>query len=338
MNMKSAPLALAAVLSLLLAACGRSEVNAVKATTVAQDATHTYGSALSNRSSCDKDEWRSFKDDTNRVVVEYRCDLRNGAALLAAFRQQKIRETQQDFQGYRNGLDRSAESLRQKSPEALEKQLADAQQQLAQLQAINAPARADTPEALKQAIVNHESAMSAAQSAVERAQRSLDAARNGLTGIQQERVRFEQQEKDALTQIDRTYGGITKATEVFQWFVQDDKIVPAWSGIELSKQDGSAERQDQGWQQAMWDLLHHRGDDHVHHALNVPDNIVSGQHPPLPDSATTKATNAGQAPGSHGQACYDAKLKDFRNGMGKDTPVSNDMMNEWRGQCGLSPF
>ncbi|MFV8618603.1 hypothetical protein [Ralstonia pseudosolanacearum] len=335
--MKSIPFALAAVLSLALAGCGHSEVNAVKAATVPQDSTHTYGTALSNRSSCEKDEWRSFKDDTNRTVVEYRCDLRNGAALLAAFRQQKISETQHDFQGYRNGLDRTAESLRQQNPEVLEKQLADAQRQLAQLQANNAPARADTPEALKQAIVNRESAMQAAQLTVERAQRSLDAARNGLTGVQQERARFERAEKDTLAQIDKAYGGGVKATEVFQWFVREDEVMPAWSGVELVKQDGSTARLDRNWSQTMWDLLHHRGDDHVHAMLNVPDNIVPGQQPPASESAAVpKAVNAAQ-PSGKSQDCYDAKLKDFRNGMGDETPISNDMMNEWRSQCGLPP-
>lgn len=337
MNMKSIPLALVAVLPLALAGCGHSEVNTVKAATVPQDSMHTYDTALSNRSSCEKDEWRSFKDDTNRVVVEYRCVLKNGVALLAAFRQQKVNDTQHDYQGYYRGLDQTAASLRQQNPEALEKQLVDAKLQLAQLQANNAPARADTPEALKQAIVSRESAMQAAQFAVERAQRSLDVARNGLTGIQQERVRFEQQEKDTLAQIDKAYGGVTKATEVFQWFVRDDEVMRAWSGVELAKQDGSTVRQDRGWQQAMWDLLHHRGDDHVHAVLNVPDNIVPGQQPPLPESATTKAANAGQASGNQGQICYDAKLKDFRNGMGEQTPISNDIIAEWRSQCGLSP-
>ncbi|WP_316864615.1 hypothetical protein [Ralstonia mannitolilytica] len=335
--MKSAPLALATVLSLLLAACGRSEVNAVKAATVAQDATHTYGTALSNRSSCEIDEWRSFKDDTNRVVVEYRCDLRNGAALLAAFRQQKIRETQQDFQGYRNGLDRSAESLSQKNPEALEKQLADAQQQLAQLQAINAPARADTPEALKQGMINRESAVQAAQSSVERAQRELDDARKNQTGVQQERVRFEQAEKDSLAQIDKAYGGVAKATEVFQWFVQDDEVVPAWSGVELAKRDGSTARLDRNWSQTMWDLLHHRGADHVHAVLNISDNIVPGQQPPASGAAAIPTAINAVQPSGKGQDCYDAKLKDFRTGMGEEAPVSNDMLHEWRGQCGLSP-
>ncbi|MCF1442029.1 HlyD family secretion protein [Ralstonia nicotianae] len=336
--MKSIPLALVAVLILALAGCGHSEVNTVKATAVPQDSTHTYDTALSNRSSCEKDEWRSFKDDANRTVVEYRCVLKNGAALLAAFRQQKVSDTQHDYQGYYRGLDQTAESIHRKNPDTLEKQLADAQRQLAQLQANGAPSGADTPEALKQGIVNRESAMGAAQSAVARAQRELDDARSNQTGVQQERERFEQAEKDTLTQIDKAYGGVTKVTEVFQWFVRDDEVVPAWSGVELTKQDGSTTRQDRNWQQTMWDLLHHRGDDHVHAVLNVPDNIVPSQ--PLSTSKTStasKATDAGQASSNKGQDCYDAKLKDFRNGMGEETPISKDMLNEWRSQCGLSP-
>lgn len=276
MNMKFTTLASAALLSLALAGCGHSEVDTVKAATVPQDSTHTYETALSNRDSCEKDSWRTFKDDTNRTVVEYRCELKSGAALLAAFRQQKISDTQHDFQGYFNGLDRTAGSIQ--NPEQLETQLADAQSQLAQLQANRAPS-ADTPEALKQGIVNSASAMEVAQSAVERAQRGLDDARSNQTGVQQERSRFEQQEKETLAQIDKTYGSVTQTSEVFQWYVRDSDVVPAWVGVELTKQDGSTVRQDRGWQQTLWNLLHHRGDDHVHAVLNVPDDIVAGQQP-----------------------------------------------------------
>jgi hypothetical protein len=265
-----------AALSLALSACGHSEVDTVKAASIPQDPTHTYATALSNRNSCEKDSWRSFKDDTNRTVVEYRCDLKNGVALLAAFRQQKIRDTQHDYQGYYQGLDRTAESIRQQNPEALEKQLVEAQNQLTRLQANDTPS-ADTPEALKRGIVNHTSEMEAAQSAVERVQRLLNDARNGLAGVEQERIRFEQQEKDALAQIDKAYAGVNQATEVFQWFVRDDDVVPAWSGVELAKQDGSTTRLGRNWQQSMWDLLRHRGGDHVHAVLNVPDSIVRGQ-------------------------------------------------------------
>ncbi|MFM0737888.1 hypothetical protein PQQ51_11655 [Paraburkholderia xenovorans] len=277
--MKFTTLASAAFLSLALAGCGHSEIDTVKAATVPQDSTHTYETALSNRASCEKDSWHTFKDDTNRTVVEYRCELKNGEALLAEFRQRKIIDTQHDFQGYYHGLDQTAESLHQQNPEALEKQLADARSQLAQFQANGAPSGADTPEALKQRIVNRESTLETAQSAVERAQRDLDDARNGLIGAQQERARFEQQEKDALAQIDKTYGGVTTATEVFKWHVRDGEVVPAWSGVEFTKQDGTTARQDRSWQQTMGDLLNHRGDDHVHAVLNVPDNIVPSQQP-----------------------------------------------------------
>ncbi|WP_232520277.1 HlyD family secretion protein [Ralstonia solanacearum] len=336
--MKSIPLALGAVLILALAGCGHSGVNTVKAAAVPQDSTHTYDTALSNRSSCEKDEWRSFKDDANRTVVEYRCVLKNGAALLAALRQRKASDTQHDYQGYYHGLAQTAESIRQKNPDVLEKQLADAQRQLAQLQANGAPSGADTPEALKQAIVNRESAMQAAQSSVERAQRELDDARNSRTGVQQERARFEQAEKDSLAQIDKTYGGVTKATEVFQWFVREDEVMPAWSGVELAKQDGSTARLHRNWSQTIRDLLHNRGDDHVHAMLNVPGNIAPGQLPSASKSATAPQTaKASQQPGSQGQVCYDAKLRDFQNGMGGEVSIGNDMMSEWRSLCGLSP-
>lgn len=267
-----------AIVSIALAGCGHSEVDTVKAASVPQDPTHTYATALSNRESCEKDSWRSFTDDTNRMVVEYRCELKSGEALLAAFRQQKIADTQHDFQGYYRGLEQTAESIRQQNPDALQKRLADAQSQLAQLQAAQASAPAlASPEDLKQSLVNREGAMAAAQLSVERAQRELNDAKGGLAGVEQERIRFEQSEKDALAQIDKAYGGVTKATEVFQWFVRDNEVVPAWSGVALERQDGSAIRQDRSWNQTMWDLLRHRGDDHVHAVLNVPDSIVRSQ-------------------------------------------------------------
>ncbi len=195
---------------------------------------------------------------------------------MRRFRQQKIVDTQHDFQGYSNGLDQTAGNVQ--NPEQLEKQLADAQNQLAQLQANGTPS-ADTPEALKQGIVNREGAMEAAQSAVERAQRELDDAKNGLTGIQQARARFEQQEKDALAQIDKTYSGVTNATEVFQWYVRDDEVVSASSGVELTKQNGTTVRQDRGCSRrcricsttgAMITFIA---------VLNVPENIAPGQQP-----------------------------------------------------------
>ncbi|HEX7937271.1 MAG TPA: hypothetical protein VF573_29930 [Paraburkholderia sp.] len=134
----------------------------------------------------------------------------------------KSADTKHDFQGYYHGLDQTVGNIQ--NPERLEKQLAEARSQLAQLEGNGAQSGADAPKdpgALKQSIVNRESAMEAAQSSVERAQRELDDARNDLAGVQQERARFEQSEKDALAQIDRTYWSVTQASEAFQWFVRD---------------------------------------------------------------------------------------------------------------------
>ena len=54
-----------------------------------------------------------------------------------------------------------------------------------------------------------------------------------------------------------------------------------------------------------------------------------------PESATPAAASIPKKSAKGGQACYDAKLKAFSQGMGLEAPISYDMMNEWRSQCGL---
>jgi len=39
--------------------------------------------------------------------------------------------------------------------------------------------------------------------------------------------------------------------------------------------------------------------------------------------------------GRKGEGCYEAKLKEYQQGMGSGAPVSYDLMNEWRGECGM---
>ncbi|MFM0366004.1 hypothetical protein [Paraburkholderia sediminicola] len=168
-----------------------------------------------------------------------------------AFRQQKIIDTQHDFQGYYHGLDQTAGSIQ--SPEQLEKQLADAQSQLAQ--------------------------------------------------------------------IDRTYGGVTNATEVFQWYVRDDEVVPGWSGVELTKQDGSTVRLERNWQQTMSDLLNHRGDDHVHAVLHLPAS--SHRHPnrlPAP-----KATDAAQPSSSQVKPATTPSSRTSETVWGKKRPSTTTL-------------
>ncbi|MWL88593.1 hypothetical protein GA566_14290 [Cupriavidus sp. SW-Y-13] len=334
-----------AVLSLALTGCGQPEATAVKAATVPEDSTHTYETALSNRDSCAQDAWRTTNDDTGRLVVEYRCTMRNGPELLAALRQQKIRETRDEYQRYYRGLDQSIESTRQ-GPATWEKLLAEAKDKLARLETNGAQnhthrADEDPAEALRRAAVNSEmGAGASAKFAVEQAQQHLTNAKANLekelASLQRERTRFERAEKDALAQIDKSYDGITKASEVFRWFVRDSHVVPAWSGVELLKQDGSVAHWNRDWKLTVRDLLHHRSEDHVRYVLNVPANVTLGQATTSSEPAPAPTvSDSRQQSGTQGEACYDAKLKDFRNGMGEEAPVSNDMINEWRGQCSL---
>ena len=285
MNMKLKAFALM-TLGLALTGCGHSEIDAVKATVVPQDSTHTYSTALSERDSCEKDEWRTFKDKTNRTVVEYRCFLKSGAQLLATLRQQKIRETQSDYQGYYRGIDASIEETK-KGPETFEKILAEAQDKLAQAQADEAKANAkvgyeDPIQAKRRAAVNSEMGpVAGANFSVQQAQQHLNDAKDNLEKrlaiMQQERSRFEQAEKAALVQIDKTYDGVTKASEVFQWFVKTSEVIPAQASVEFEKQDGSVTHLNKDWNLTMRDLLHYRGEDHVRYALNAPGTNVPGQ-------------------------------------------------------------
>ncbi|PLC06044.1 hypothetical protein CY658_03075 [Variovorax sp. RO1] len=198
----------------------------------------------------------------------------------------------------------------------------------------------DPIRAMKIAQVRNEMGpLASAKSAVSQAQERLKEAEENLesrlAGMQRERDRFERAEKAAIEEINKTYEGTTKANEVFTWFVRDGSITPAWSGVELSKKDGSVAKLRQDWSFTMRHLLQYRGVEHVRSALNVPAHVIPGQPPVVESTAMKAAPEANRPAGAKGQACYDAKLKEFRTGEGEEAPVSNDMMNEWRGECGL---
>jgi hypothetical protein len=87
----------------------------------------------------------------------------------------------------------------------------------------------------------------------------------------------------------------------------------------------------------MRDLLGHRGGDHVHYALDVPNNVALGMQSSALETAKASASEASQLPSSQGQACYDAKLRTSEAVWGEEAPISNEVMNERRRQCVLPP-
>lgn len=68
-------------------------------------------------------------------------------------------------------------------------------------------------------------------------------------------------------------------------------------------------------------------------ARQKPEQVVSANAA----LATALLASSNEATSQSGEACYDAKLADFRTEMGEDAPVRYDMIEEWRGECGLPP-
>ncbi|WP_323028614.1 hypothetical protein [Castellaniella defragrans] len=79
-------------LGLLLSGCSDSEVSSVKATVYPLDKTLTYEAALSGRKACSDTKWSTSKDDANRIIVQYRCELGNTKSALQEARDLKIKD------------------------------------------------------------------------------------------------------------------------------------------------------------------------------------------------------------------------------------------------------
>lgn len=274
-------------ITLALAGCGNSDVSAVKATVLPQDSTHTYDTALSKRKSCKDDSWEISTDEANRKVVSYQCAFKDGAELIEALRLQKLADVQKEYQVYYSGLASSLEQIKQ-GPESSRKFLVEAQAKLDQAMADYTKEMDDLKDdpirAMRVAQVRNEMGpLASAKASASHAQQSLKDAEDNLdsrvASIQSERERFERSEKSAVEAINTTYEGTAKASEVFTWFVRDGNVTPAWSGVELTKNDGSVTKLQQNWPFTIRHLLQYRGEDHVRSALNVPANVIPGKPP-----------------------------------------------------------
>lgn len=275
---------IAALVTMLLAGCNSSEIATVKKATVSGDKTHTYETALSGRASCDSEEWRTSKDDNNRDVVEYRCVLKGAPELTAAMRVRKTDEVNKEFQNYYQSFDQRIEEAKQ-APAFEAKHAEEAQQKLAQAEAEDAKANQqfaneDPVYALRRAAVRNEKGSLASVIAQRSQQSANETATNlerNLASLQDEKARFERSEKSALAEVEKSYGGVTKATEVLQWVVKSNEVFPGQVSVEFQKQDGTTVRVNKNWDMFMRDILHYRGEDHVHYALGMPGDVVPGK-------------------------------------------------------------
>jgi hypothetical protein len=67
-----------------IAGCTNGDVSKVKSQPVPTDTSLTIGQAFDNRKVCDSVKWDAVTDTRGRKLVEYRCFVKDGAALLPA--------------------------------------------------------------------------------------------------------------------------------------------------------------------------------------------------------------------------------------------------------------
>ncbi|VVE55084.1 hypothetical protein [Pandoraea fibrosis] len=241
MNLRSRYCVVTALLCALLAGCEDSEVGQVKAANDPVDATHTYGSVLSERAACKATSWKKFKDDSNRTAVEYRCELDNAVAALNKVRDAKIDE----INGY---LKASNDNL----GKAIEGSAGDAaryakllEEKKAELQQIDEKSQAQTagmdgPSALKAKQV-WDTARAYAASEVERYQAELDKANSGANtaSLEASRQSYQQRYADDIANLHKQYDGVKSVTEVIRWVVNDKAVIPVYYGFEIDSALGN---------------------------------------------------------------------------------------------------
>ena len=97
-------LALASALVPWLVACGNKNIDLVKAEMV-PGGNYTYGQALDNNKSCADTTWKAYKDDKQRDMVSYHCEVVVPKAVLTPFLDKEAQALEEDRQTLRKNYD-----------------------------------------------------------------------------------------------------------------------------------------------------------------------------------------------------------------------------------------
>lgn len=341
MNLKSRLFIVPALLCTMLTGCGDSNIDLVKATNYPVDPTHTYGSALSKRAACDDIDWRTFKDDNNRLVVEYRCKLKGAVAALQVTRDADIKDSRQTFEGGISNLRKEVEDEKNK-PAMLESMLQAQKAKLASLEEKVQQAVANEPDpsrAIMVKRVNEQMYLAGPRSIISRLEQELEEAKSGknVDKYQQEIAQQQQKLYDTVGRIQQHYNGVKSVTEVIQWVVKDKEVIPVFFGFESDTELGKkVSNQSQPIRFAYWlrQITLKRGADYVTLAAPAMLDGVGATSDKKQEPAQSPQA-ASQVKNNRGEGCYNDKVNAFHKEAGEDALVSHDMMNEWRQQCGL---
>lgn len=88
----------------LLVACGNKNIDLVKAEMV-PGGNYTYGQALDNNKSCADTTWKAYKDDKQRDMVSYHCEVVVPKAVLTPFLDKQAQALEEERQTLRKNYD-----------------------------------------------------------------------------------------------------------------------------------------------------------------------------------------------------------------------------------------
>lgn len=290
-----------ATLCALLAGCGSPEIDAVKKSGYPADPTHTYDTALSQRGACSHTSWKSSKDDSNRQVVEYRCELKNATTAVQAVRDSALAESNDLLQANYQAQTSQIEDL--KRDEAYQAQL------IQEKKAVLQKTEADLQQ--KQAMMDGPSWLRAKQVAEEykdwdlqtitQAERRLEDLTSGKAAEQLNQS-FKSKTLSLQATIQAThrkYDGVKSVTEVIRWIVKGQNVTPTYYGFEIDSELGqknSNQTDPLRFAFALRQIVLKRGEDYV--TLIAPELLkgVTATTDKVPEFKDTAMPAQGPAP------------------------------------------
>ena len=186
-----------AVACIGLAACGSSSISKVKSSQISNGQAFTVGQAFDNRKVCAATSWDTHKDERNREIVEYRCELKDAPTYLKAQTTEWLASNEQHYKDVVEGYDGKLQQMKAEVDET--------KARLAQAQA-NKPSTAD-------AQADFDSLIRGIQSQVDSGQAQL----GDYTKTYDQFKREAAADRDQSNSFIGGFAAVSKSEEVYQW-------------------------------------------------------------------------------------------------------------------------
>ncbi|QNK01516.1 hypothetical protein [Dyella telluris] len=182
-----------------LAACGSSSINKVKSSPISNGQAFTVGQALDNRKVCAATSWDTHKDERNREIVEYRCELKDATTYFKTQTTEWLASNEQHVKDVADVYDGKLQQMKAEVDEA--------KARLAQAQA-NKSSTAD-------AQTDFDSLIRGIQNQIDSGQTQLDEYTKTYDQFKREAA----VERDQSNSFISGFAAVAKSEEVYQWTI-----------------------------------------------------------------------------------------------------------------------